>query len=51
MSREKRLIPPQFVLPEEVRLYDRYAPAEIRENVLLAYTSYAFSGRLFLKLV
>ncbi|MEM4964851.1 MAG: hypothetical protein QXT13_11970 [Pyrobaculum sp.] len=56
VPREKRVILPQFVLPEEVRLYDRYAPAEIRENVLLTYTSFAFSDRLlpltvFLKLV
>ncbi|MEM1903362.1 MAG: hypothetical protein QXW44_06745 [Pyrobaculum sp.] len=56
VPREMRVILPQFVLPEEVRLYDRYAPGEVRENVLLTYMSFAFSDRLlpltvFLKLV
>ncbi|MEM4964825.1 MAG: hypothetical protein QXT13_11840 [Pyrobaculum sp.] len=56
VPREKRVILPQFVLPEEVRPYDRYEPGEVRENVLLTYMSFAFSDRLlpltvFLKLV
>ncbi|MEM4439671.1 MAG: hypothetical protein QW680_13680 [Pyrobaculum sp.] len=45
LPREMRVILPQFVLPEE-ELYDRYAPGEVRENVLLTYMSFAFSDRL-----